>query len=365
MHINRFDEELTATITLQGAHTPFVRRMSVTPFMTGEELINRACITLGRYRTPDAVLLHHDGVYAGHPQSHFRHPELDGSRMRNSLLPDFRRMELILSRLRGWVFDIEIGETDGRVDDPWGVDVAEPEPLLPNPAMSLPEYNAVMQARSGDPLSPDVERAVIVDDLLDLMHPEVPDPGRTMELYTVLAGRGRPFALPNVEPIMRAQPDLPVLLALISMAGGDNPPRLGKHGYLPVKQVRALVKRFPQLYPGHHGGRWSPVVNTASQITVLGDIIELGRTVGVFTARRGEEFQLTDFGEQVLEHSGAAHTTLTAAIVDARMSSWPEPISGSWDLVDTPYAETFGEHLEKRAEPSEQQPWDEDIERVS
>ena len=364
MHISPFSHELFATITLQGAHTPFVRHMPVDPFMTGEELVNRICITVGRYPTPDAVL-HHDGNYAGHAQSHFRHQDLDESRMRNPLLPSFRRMELILSRLKGWVFDVEIVEADTHFADPYGTGPTDPEPLLPNPAMSLAEYNAVMRARSGDPLPPDVERAVIVDELLDLMHPEVPDPRRTLELYTVLAERGRPFALPDVAPIMRAQPDLPVLLALISMADGDNPPRLGKHGYLPVKQVRKLVEKFPELHPGHYRGMWSTSVSSASEVTILSDIIELGRTVGVFTARRGEEFQLTDFGEQVQQYCPAARTALTAAIVDARMSSWPEPIGGSWELVGTPYAETFEEHLRKRAMRQEQQLREDEIELIS
>ena len=54
-----------------------------------------------------------------------------------------------------------------------------------------------------------------------------------------------------------------------------------------------------------------------------------------------------------------------AAIVDARMSSWPEPIGGSWDLVGTPYAETFEEHLRKRAMRQEQQLREDEIELIS
>lgn len=335
------------TITLQGAAVPFARTLRFNPDLPCGDLMNRICVALGRYPAPGAVV-HRDGAYTGRDGAHFPHPDLDESPLCGTLPAGPDSFEFVLDRLRGWVFDVRVREEHDH-PVPLSEDVeADEGPLLPRPAMSLTEYNAVMRARGGQYLPPDVERAVAEDGLFDLMDPEVAAPREAMALYTAVARRGQPFALPDVEPLMRARPDLPVLTKLIRLAAGDDPPRLGRHGYMPVKQVRKLVEEFPALHPGHYGHPWGPGVNTASEVTMLSGIIELGRTVGVFTARRGEAFELTDFGEQVNEYCGAARMQLTDAVVGARLGSVPGPVGGPGDVPGEDRAGSFREYLDRR-----------------
>lgn len=163
------------TITLQGAAVPFARTLRFNPDLPCGDLMNRICVALGRYPAPGAVV-HRDGAYTGHDGAHFPHPDLDESPLCGTLPAGPDSFEFVLDRLRGWVFDVRVREEHDH-PVPLSEDVeADEGPLLPRPAMSLTEYNAVMRARGGEYLPPDVERAVAEDGLFDLMDPEVAAP---------------------------------------------------------------------------------------------------------------------------------------------------------------------------------------------
>ncbi|MCS5479557.1 hypothetical protein NYP18_07790 [Corynebacterium sp. YIM 101645] len=339
----------TMTLTLRGARRPFRRNLAFAADMPVEELLDRTCIALGRYPTPDAVF-RMSGTFIGRGAYHFSHPNLRAELMQEPLAVEPGRMQLILDRLGGWIFDITVDENPAWSLEPIRMELTDTVPLLPGPQIRLPEFNAVMMVNAGDPLPPDLERAIIVDALLEHMAAEVPDPASAMELYTVLSEAGRPFALPEIEPLVRTTPDVAVLFELLRLATGESPPRLTKPGFLPVKYTRQLVEQFPVLRPvqrsSYHGGhfRYSYSSRDAELLT---SIIELGRRVGVLAAGPGEQLTATDFGREVLTGEEGVLARLKAEILRARIGAVPYP------PVATPESPglTFAQFLEKQDPP--------------
>lgn len=338
----------TMTLTLRGAHRVFERNLAFAADMRIDELIDRTCIALGRYPTPGAVL-RVDGTYIGRGTHHFSHPELRAELMQEPLPVEPGRMQLILDRLGGWVFDITLDDRSAWYPEPIRMQLTDTVPLLPGPQIRLPEFNAVAMVDTGHPLPPDLERTIIVDALLEHMVAEVPEPAAAMELYTVLLEAGRPFALPEIEPLVRTTPDVEVLFELLRLATGGNPPRLTKPGFLPVKYTRQLVEKFPALHPvprnPHHGYfRYSYSSKDAELLT---SIIELGRRVGVITAGPGEQLTATDFGREVLAGEEGVLARLKAEILRARISDVPYPTRTP---LESPRL-TFAQFLESQDPP--------------
>lgn len=338
----------TMTITLRDAHRPFERNLAFAADMPVEELIDRMCIALGRCPTPDAVLRVGDS-YIGRGAYHFSHPDLRTELMQERLPVKPGAMTLILDRLGGWILDITLGDSTVWPWEKPRMQLTDTVPLLPGPQIRLPEFNAVAMVDSGRALPPDLERAVIVDALLDHMDPEIPDPATAMELYTVLLEAGRPFALPEIEPLVRTTPDVEVLFELLRLATGESPPRMTKPGFLPVKYTRRLVERFPVLHPvarsPHHGYfRYSYSSRDAFLLT---NIIELGRRVGVLETAPGQALSATDFGREVLAGQEGVLARLKAGILRARIGEVPYP---TLTPPENPRL-TFAQFLERQEPP--------------
>ncbi|QGU04678.1 hypothetical protein [Corynebacterium comes] len=318
----------TMTITLRGAYRPFERHLAFATDMRVDELIDRTCIALGRCPTPDAVLKVGD-IYIGRGAYHFSHPDLRTELMQECLPEEVTSMELILGRLDGWVFDVTLGDSPAWSLDEARIQLTDTVPLLPGPQIRLPEFNAVAMVDAGHPLPPDLERAIIVDSLLEHMAPEIPDPTTAMELYTLLLEAGQPFALPQIEPLMRITPDIEVLFELLRLAAGENAPRMTKSGFLPVKCTRQLVEKFPVLHPDPEHpkpqGGYFRYSYSSKDVTVLTSILELGRRVGVITAEPGESLTVTDFGREVLRGEEGVLVRLKAEILRTRISAVPYP----------------------------------------
>lgn len=335
----------TITLTLRDAHRPFIRNLAFAADMPAGELIDRTCIALGRYPTPDAVL-RVDGTYIGRGAYHFSHPDLQPELMQEPLPEQPQQVQLILDRLGGWIFDITLHANPSWPLEPARMELTDTVPLLPGPQVRLPEFNAVAMLDNGAPLPPDLERTIIVDALLEHMGPQIPDPATAMELYAVLLEVGRPFALPEIEPLVRTTPDVEVLFELLRLAAGENPPRLTKPGFLPVKYTRQLVERFPVLHPeprdSHHYGyfRYSYSSKDAELLT---SIIELGRRVGVLTAGPGEQLTVTDFGREVLAGEEGVLVRLKAEILRTRISEVPYPTVATPERPVLTFAQFLGQ----------------------
>lgn len=340
----------TMKLTLRGAHRPFVRRLAFAPDMRVDELIDRTCIALGRCPTPDAVLKMGD-VYIGRGAYHFDHPDLRADLMQERVPEEVTSMELILGRLDGWVFDVTLGEGSAWVFQEERIQLTDTVPLLPGPRIRLPEFNAVAMVDAGHPLPPDLERAVIVDALLDHMAPEIPDPTTAMELYSVLLEAGQPFALPQIEPLTRTTPDLEVLFELIRLAAGEGAPRMTKAGFLPVKCARQLVEKFPALHPDpgkqKPQGGYFRYSYSSKDVTVLTSILELGCRVGVISVEPGEALAVTDFGREVLRAEEGVLARLKSEILRTRIGAVPYP------TVTAPESPrlTFEQFLKKQEPP--------------
>jgi hypothetical protein len=348
----------TMTITLRDAHRPFERNLAFTADMPVEELIDRMCIALGRYPTPDAVLQVGDS-YIGRGAYHFNHPDLRAELMQERLPAEPGAMTLILDRLGGWILDITLGDSPAWPQEEPRMQLTDTVPLLPGPQIRLPEFNAVAMVDSGRALPPDLERAVIVDALLEHMDPEIPDPATAMDLYTVLLGAGRPFALPEIEPLVRTTPDVEVLFELLRLATGESPPRMTKPGFLPVKYTRHLVEKFPALHPvprsPHHGYfRYSYSSRDAFLLT---NIIALGRRVGVLETAPGQALAATDFGREVLAGQEGVLTRLKAGILRARIGEVPYPTLTPPEnprLTFTQFLEQQEPPLRRRSRPEDE-----------
>lgn len=318
----------TMKLTLRGAHRLFERHLAFAPDMRVDELIDRTCIALGRCPTPDAVLKIGD-IYIGRETYHFNHPDLRAELMREQLPEECTSMELILGRLDGWVFDVTLGDSSAWAFEEERIQLTDTVPLLPAPRIRLPEFNAVAMVDAGHALPPDLERAIIVDALLEHMAPEIPDPTTAMELYNVLLEAGQPFALPQIEPLTRTTPDLEVLFELLRLAAGEGPPRMTKSGFLPVKCTRQLVEKFPALHPDPEKqkpqGGYFRYTYSSKDVAVLTSILELGRQVGVISIEPGEALAATDFGREVLRGEEGVLARLKAEILRTRIGTVPYP----------------------------------------
>ncbi len=309
---------LTVTMTLKGTQHRLVRTLTVRDDMTAEELLDRMCIALGRYPSPDAIL-RIGGSYHGREAHHFEHPQLTEGLLHLPVPEHLQDAEFILSRLDGWVFRIDILSDEYRDGDTPAV-LKDTTPLLPGPKLRLMEYDAVRMAQNGEPLPPDLERAVIIDALIGLMTPDIPDPESAMELYTVLREMGRQSELRSYHHFISGVPDVEILFELLRLATSERPPRVTNHGYLPVAVVRTLAEKFPVLVPPatySYGFRDRSGINSARDATTLTSVLQVGVDADVLTAESGSSLAATDFGRDVLAGAHGSLPQLRARILRA------------------------------------------------
>ncbi|MDO5511962.1 hypothetical protein [Corynebacterium sp.] len=312
----------TATLTLTGAARPFHRTLTFRSDLTGDEVLDRLCLTLGRFPTPDALLRVGD-TYWAREAYHFDHPDLSDTFITRPLPADLREMEFLLHRTDGWIFHVEFSDD---ADLPWlsqddlpPVVVRDTTPLLPGPKLRLAEYNAVTLAHDNLPLPPDLERMIVVDALEGLMTPEVTDIETAMALYTTLREQGRQAELPRHLRFLTQVPDREILFDLLDMAVSDRPPRVTKAGYLPVAVVRALAEKFPALYPPQSTYRYSYAhrIGTAREATTLTSVLAVGEAAGLLVVEPGENLQATDFGRQLLDGGADTYPELQSRLLRA------------------------------------------------
>lgn len=339
------------TMTLQGAQHPFIRTLTVHEDMTGDELLDRMCLTLGRYPTPDALLKVGE-TYHARQAYHFEHPDLSDEFITGPLPVELHEMEMILHRADGWIFHVDI---DGDERGYWELTGEEPpfilrdtEPLLPGPKLRLAEYNALTLAHDNRPLPPDLERMIVVDALEGLMTPEVADVEAAMELYTALREVGRQAELPAHHRFLTGLPDREILFELIRRATSDRPPRVTKAGYLPVGLVRDLVDSFPALYPlpqrrpSYYGYRHG--ISTAREVTTLTSVLEVGVEAGLLVVEPGESLRATDIGRRLLTGDGDTYPDLQARLLRAWIGRTATPVPTDTDGRRL----TFREYLDRQ-----------------
>lgn len=335
---------LTVTMTLKGAEHRLVRTLTVRDTMTVEELMDRMCIALGRYPNPDAIL-RIDGRYLGREAHHFEHPRLSEELLHGPVPDHLQDAEFILNRLDGWVFRIDILSDEYRDKDVPAI-LKDTVPLLPGPQLRLAEYNAVQMARHGEPLPPDLERAIIIEALIGLMTPELPDPESAMELYTVLRAEGRQDELRSYHHFISGVPDVEILFELLRLATSGKPPRVTNHGFLPVAVVRTLAGKFPALVPpvshayGYRGG-----INSARDATALTAVLQVGVDADVLTAEPGSSLSATDFGRDVLAGADGSLPQLRARILRAWIA---RPLPSIPEIRRHRPRLTFQEYLESQ-----------------
>ncbi|GAB3701261.1 hypothetical protein GCM10027595_15900 [Corynebacterium nasicanis] len=360
-------------MTLKGAERTFLRSLTVRGDMTGDEVLDRMCLALGRYPTPDA-LLRVGGTYHGRQAYHFAHPDLSDELITGPLPDHLHEMEFLLHRTDGWIFHVKIIEERypawSRGEEKAPIILRDTIPLLPGPKLRLAEYNAMTLARDDRPLPPDLERMIVVDALEGLMIPEVADVETAMELYTVLRAEGRQAELAAHHRFLSGVPDREVLFELLRLATADKPPRVTKAGYLPVAVVRALVAEFPALYPAQpcEPGSFSygHYIHTARDVTTLTSVLEVGEAAGLLEITPGESLRATEFGRQLLGGGRDTYPELQSRLLAAWVGRPAPPAptdSGGRRLTFREYLEgqqprrrevdepTYGRHLGLVAEP--------------
>ncbi len=314
----------TLTMTLTGAERPFVRSLTFRDDMTGDELLDRLCLALGRYPTPDALFRAGDTYHARHAY-HFDHPDLHDEIITGPLPEELYGIDFLLHRTDGWIFRLDIVDEHS---PHWARDGEQPPvilrdttPLLPGPKLRLPEFNALTLAHDDRPLPPDLERMIVVDALEGLLTPEVADVEAAMELYTVLRAEGRQAELAAHHRFLSGLPDREILFDLLRRATSDKPPRVTKSGYLPVGVVRDLVDTYPALYPvpqrrnSHYA--YGPIIGTAREATTLTSVLEVGAQAGLLIVEPGESLRATDLGRTLLTGDGDTYPDLQARLLRA------------------------------------------------
>lgn len=343
----------TATLQLRGADHAFLRTLTFRDDMTGEELLDRLCIALGRFPVPDA-LWEVDGSYHGRLAAHFEHRDLSDDLFTAPLPGHVREARFILNRLDGWVFDVRFhDDVPGIGSGP--VFLRDTTPLLPGPKLRLNEYTAVEASRRGGHLPPDLERTIIVDALHGLMTPEISDPDAAMELYTVLREEGRQNELRPYHHLMATVPDLEILHELLLLATSDKPPRVTRSGFLPMPVVRRLVGQFPALVPADDHGR-RVHLSSAQQATTLNSVVELGRDIGILRVDPGTSLAVTERGRSVLSGAPGSLNELRAEMLRAWIT---QPVPTVPERLHAHRRLSFREYLETQ-EPRERHVDEED-----
>ncbi|MDO5669593.1 MAG: hypothetical protein Q4G50_06280 [Corynebacterium sp.] len=312
----------TLTMTLKGAERPFVRSLTFRHDITGDELLDRLCLALGRYPTPDA-LFRVGETYHARRAYHFDHPDLSDEWITGPLPEDVHELEFLLHRTDGWIFRLDIVEDHSPFWDNEQPPILlnDTTPLLPGPKLRLAEFNALTLAHDERPLPPDLERMIIVDALEGLLVPEVADVEAAMALYTVLREEGRQAEMAGHHRFLSGLPDRDILFELLRRATSAKPPRVTKSGYLPVGVVRDLVDKYPALYPlpqrrsRYYG--YGPSVGTAREVTTLTSVLDVGAKAGLLIVEPGESLRATDIGHQLLTGDGDTYTELQSRLLRA------------------------------------------------
>lgn len=356
----------TLTLSLMGAERTFLRTLTFRADMSGDELLDRLCIALGRFPTAGTLLRVGD-TYHGRAAHHFKNEQLRDDYISGPLPYELQEAEFILDRADGWIFRVEFIEDQSpphflHPETHPPVYLRDNVPLLPDPRMRLPEYNAMTMAQAGLHLPPDLERMIIVDALPGLMIPEVGDIETAMELYTVLREQGRQTELATYLRFLAGVPEMEIIFELLRLATSESPPRITKAGFLTVHTVRNLVEKFPALCPppdwqyDHHRSHYPARVREARDATTLTNIIDAAQRAGLLEIRPGESLRATDYGRRVLEGPRGTYPELASRILRA----WTlTPASAVPDQPTARRTLTFREYVDSQT-PRER-PVDEDV----